>query len=85
MRVQEIPATNTVPEACKILNTGRKGLYELLACGELDSYIRGKKRLITGDSIARHLERHMQAGYAPIMDSPYRPPRSRRAKRSAKK
>jgi excisionase family DNA binding protein len=44
-----------------LLNCGRTRLYELLAAGELDSYIDGRARKIIVASIHRHIERGLAA------------------------
>jgi hypothetical protein len=54
-----------------LLDTGNTRLYELLAAGELDSFLEGRSRKITVDSIQRFIgrrlaeEQHRKAKYEP--------------------
>ena len=43
--------------ACGLIPCGTTRLYELLASGELDSYLDGRSRIITTASIRRRQER----------------------------
>jgi hypothetical protein len=50
--------------AMHMLDCGRTRLYELIGNGELDSYLDGRARKITVESIHRHIERRLQDGSA---------------------
>ena len=45
--------------ALRMLNCGNTRLYELLAAGELDSFLDGRSRKITVDSIRRYIARQL--------------------------
>jgi hypothetical protein len=45
--------------ARQMLDTGNTRLYELLAAGELDSFLEGRSRKITVGSIHRFIERRL--------------------------
>jgi excisionase family DNA binding protein len=46
--------------AMLMLDCGRTRVYELIAQGELDSYLDGRSRKITVESIHRYIERRLQ-------------------------
>ncbi len=45
-----------------LLDTGNPRLYELLATGELESYLDGRSRKITLESIHRYVQRRLRDG-----------------------
>jgi hypothetical protein len=45
--------------ARQLLDTGNTRLYELLAAGELDSFLEGRSRKITVESIQRFIDRRV--------------------------
>jgi hypothetical protein len=45
--------------AMHMLDCGRTRLYDLIGNGELDSYLDGRARKITVESIHRHIERRL--------------------------
>jgi hypothetical protein len=45
--------------ARRLLDTGNTRLYELLAAGELDSFLEGRSRKITVESIHRFIDRRL--------------------------
>jgi hypothetical protein len=47
--------------ACVMLNIGTTRLYQLIGAGELDSYLDGRVRRITIDSIRRRIARLLAA------------------------
>ena len=50
-----VPLVVSPRQAMQLLNCGKTRLFELLAAGELESYLDGKSRKITFESInARH-------------------------------
>jgi hypothetical protein len=51
-------------QTCSLLNIGITRLYELLRDGELDSYLEGRARRITMESIKRRVARLLAAGNA---------------------
>jgi hypothetical protein len=62
--------------ARRMLNCGQTRLYELIAAGELDSFLDGRSRKITVESIYRYVRRRLEetqcergkdsaAGFAP--------------------
>jgi hypothetical protein len=46
--------------ARRMLNCGQTRLYELIAAGELDSFLDGRSRKITVESIYRYVRRGLQ-------------------------
>jgi excisionase family DNA binding protein len=72
IRVQEIPVAASVDEAAHLLRICRTNVYPLIAAGELKSFILGRRRLITGESIARLMRSRQQAEYTPTCDAPRR-------------
>jgi len=46
--------------ACRMLNCGNTRLYELIAAGELDSFLDGRSRKITVESIFRYIRRRLK-------------------------
>lgn len=59
--LRDLPAlVATVNETMAALKVGRAKLYELLAAGELESYLQGSSRRITWRSIASYLERRLK-------------------------
>jgi excisionase family DNA binding protein len=50
--------------AGNLLNIGRTRVYQLLAAGELDSFLDGRSRKITLESVHRYVSRRL-AGAAP--------------------
>jgi hypothetical protein len=55
--------------ACHLLDCGITRLYELLRDGELESFLDGRSRKITVDSIRRYVDRGRGAGQ-PAKDQP---------------
>jgi hypothetical protein len=51
-------------KAEEMLNCGHTRLYEMLAAGELDSYLDGGARQITVDSIHRRIQRKLEEAAA---------------------
>ncbi len=51
--------------AWRMLGCGNTRGYELIACGELESYKDGRSRKITVASIRRYIERQLAASPAP--------------------
>jgi excisionase family DNA binding protein len=47
-------------EACRLLSIGNTYLYQLLGAGALESYLDGRARRITMDSIHRHIARRLE-------------------------
>jgi hypothetical protein len=45
--------------ARRMLNCGQTRLYELIGAGELDSFLDGRSRKITVESIHRYIQRHL--------------------------
>jgi hypothetical protein len=43
-----------------LLNCGNTRLYELIGAGELDSFLDGRSRKITVESIHRYIQRRLQ-------------------------
>jgi len=46
--------------ARRMLNCGQTRLYELIAAGELDSFLDGRSRKITVESIFRYIRRRLR-------------------------
>lgn len=46
--------------ARRMLNCGQTRLYELIAAGELDSFLDGRSRKITVESIHRYIRRRLE-------------------------
>jgi hypothetical protein len=46
--------------ARRMLNCGQTRLYELIAAGELDSFLDGRSRKITVESIYRYIRRRLE-------------------------
>jgi hypothetical protein len=46
--------------ARRMLNCGQTRLYELIAAGELDSFLDGRSRKITVESIYRYVHRRLE-------------------------
>jgi hypothetical protein len=46
--------------ARRMLNCGQTRLYELIAAGELDSFLDGRSRKITVESIYRYVRRRLE-------------------------
>ena len=64
--------------ACVMLDVGITRLYELIAAGEVDSYLDGRARKITVASIDRRIARLLaESGHSP------QPRRRRRPRKSA--
>jgi excisionase family DNA binding protein len=51
------PLAVTPSQACMLLSIGNTHLYELIRTGELDSYLEGRARRITMESIERRVAR----------------------------
>jgi hypothetical protein len=47
-------------KAMRMLDCGRTRLYDLLAAGELESYLDGRMRKITIESIKAHVQRKLK-------------------------
>jgi excisionase family DNA binding protein len=47
--------------ACELLDCGVTRIYELIADGELESFLDGRSRKITVKSIERYIERRLAA------------------------
>lgn len=56
------PLAVTPREACRLLSIGNTRLYELIAAGELESYLDGRARRITMESIRARVARLLAAG-----------------------
>jgi excisionase family DNA binding protein len=46
-------------DACRLLAVGNTRLYELIGAGELETYLDGRARRITMDSIRRYIARRL--------------------------
>ena len=67
--------------AWKMLNCSNTRGYELLAAGELDSFLDGRSRKITVDSIRRYVSRRLPSNDGANRDSTKTPaPRRRKAR-----
>jgi len=65
-------------EAWRLLSCGNTYGYELLAAGELQSFLDGRRRKITVDSIRAYINRRLaEAGGAPAPTPSAGPPRRR--------
>ena len=53
------PLAVTPRQACMLLSIGNTHLYELIRTGELDSYLEGRARRITMESIQRRVARKL--------------------------
>ena len=51
------PLAVTPRQACTLLSIGNTRLYELIGTGQLDSYLEGRARRITMESIQRRVAR----------------------------
>jgi excisionase family DNA binding protein len=51
------PLVVSPKEACRLLSCGPTKLYELIEAGEVESYLDGRSRKITMDSIRRRVKR----------------------------
>jgi excisionase family DNA binding protein len=80
------PSTDEIPspllvrprEAWRLLSCGNTHGYELLAAGELQSFLDGRRRKITVESIRAYIERRLaEAGGAPASTPTAGPPRRR--------
>jgi hypothetical protein len=71
-------------EARSMLACGNTRLYELLAAKELDSFLDGRSRKITVDSIRRYIARRLAPVVSPTKDTePHRRGRSGKTPRAA--
>jgi excisionase family DNA binding protein len=58
MKTHAIPPLVSINEACRLLGgRGRGRIYELIAAGDLDSIVDGRRRLILGNSVSRYVEK----------------------------
>jgi hypothetical protein len=55
-----------------LLDMGNTRLYELLAAGELDSFVDGRSRKITVESINRYISRRLANAATPRIKKPAR-------------
>lgn len=55
------PLVTSPEQAMRLLDCSRAKLYELLAAGELESYLEGRSRKITVCSINAHIARRLAA------------------------
>lgn len=55
------PLVVRVPKCCQILDTGKTRVYELIRAGELESFLDGKVRKVTIDSIHAYVARKIAA------------------------
>jgi hypothetical protein len=55
------PLVVGMTKAEALLDTGPDSLYELIKAGELDSYLEGKRRKITMNSIERLIQKRLAA------------------------
>ena len=65
VHVEAIPAAATVVEAAHLLRSSRSRIYELMEQGELRSFSLGRKRLISGESIAALIRAREHQVYTP--------------------
>jgi hypothetical protein len=65
--------------ACQIIDCGNTRLYELLAAGELESFLDGRSRKITVASLNRYVERRLAANVAKAKMPPLRTSSDREA------
>jgi hypothetical protein len=56
-----------------LLDVGNTRLYELLAANELDSFLDGRSRKITVESIHRYISRRLSTGQSSAAHSRSRP------------
>jgi hypothetical protein len=56
-----------------LLDVGNTRLYELLAANELDSFLDGRSRKITVESIRRYVSRRLSTGQSSVPHSRSRP------------
>jgi hypothetical protein len=66
--------------AWKMLSCGNTRGYELLAAGELDSFLDGRSRKITVESIRRYISCRLAVEGATRNAAPGEPPRRRRGR-----
>jgi hypothetical protein len=69
--------------ACRMLDCGNTRLYELLGTGELQSFLDGRSRKITVDSIRRYIAQKLGPTQATAVKSQSRRGRGRPRKRSS--
>ena len=67
--------------ACRMLACGNTRLYELLAAGELESFLDGRSRKITVDLIDRFIARRLTMPEPPALLNGRGPRRSRRPRK----
>jgi hypothetical protein len=60
------PLVVGMAKAEALLDTGPDSLYELIKVGELESYLEGKRRKITMDSIERLIQKRLAAASAEL-------------------
>jgi excisionase family DNA binding protein len=51
------PLVVSPKEACRLLDCGPTKLYELIEAGEIESYLDGRSRKITMESVKRRVQR----------------------------
>lgn len=68
VRVQDLPAAATVDETAQLLRTSRSTVYGLFETGELKSFSLGRKRLVSGASIAQLMRDREQESYTPTCE-----------------
>jgi hypothetical protein len=61
--------------ACRMLDCGNTRLYELLATGELESFLDGRSRKVVVDSIRRYVAQRLDA--TKVTGAKSQPPRRR--------
>lgn len=60
-----VPLVVKPRDARRMLNCGQTRLYELLGTGELESFLDGRSRKITVESIHRYISRRLGSSIAP--------------------
>jgi hypothetical protein len=60
------PLVVGMAKAEALLDTGPDSLYDLIKAGELESYLEGKRRKITMDSIERLIQKRLAAASAEL-------------------
>jgi hypothetical protein len=66
-----------------LLDVGNTRLYELLAANELDSFLDGRSRKITVESIHRYISRRLSSDRTLVRAAAHSPRRPRQSKKVA--